>query len=354
MFYVLVSTIVSTLVITTYHKALGLIFASLTIPSYCPVYEHVEAFLSDAYAGRQMEMDTESRITIARNATSWFWYRGSLLGVGCYVEDAGRSMERNRLIYMWALRRSTLEHFVTAQRARHGLTDVVKVGTCGAYNWHVTTYPMRSISSILAPAPIAAMLDDARQFSMAQQRYADLGIPYRRGYLLVGPPGTGKSSCALGLAGALNRQLCFVSLTGKHANDTWLLDMITSAPVGSVVLIDDFDRFAPSSTNDVTVAGVLNALDGVVAQTGKIVVLVANDISKIPAAILRPGRIDRQFVFGLTDTQDATALFERFHGATHADDFAANFPGPRSAAAIVSHLMRYDSAHAAATHAADI
>jgi hypothetical protein len=351
-FYVLVSTIVSTIVITTYHKALGQVFATLTIPSYCPVYEHVEAFLSHAYAGRQMEMDTESRITIARNATSWFWYHGSLVGVSCQVEDAGR-MERNRLIYMWALRRSTLEHFVTAQRMQHGLTDVVKVGTCGAYNWHVTTYPMRSISSILAPAPIAAMLDDARQFAMAKQRYADLGIPYRRGYLLIGPPGTGKSSCALGLAGALNRQLCFLSLTGKHANDTWLLDMITSAPLGSVVLIDDFDRFTPSSTG-VTVAGLLNALDGVVAQTGKIVVLVANDITKIPDAILRPGRIDRQFVFELTETQDATALFERFHGATHAGEFAANFPGPRSAAAIVSHLMRYDSALAAATHAAEI
>lgn len=353
MLYVLISTIVSTLVITTYHKALGLVFASLTIPSYCPIYEHVEAFLSSAYAGRQMEMDSESRITIARNATSWMWYEGSLLGISCHVEDVGR-VDRARLIYIWALRRATLEHFVHAQRARHGLADVVKVGTCGAYNWHVTTYPMRTVESILAPAPIAAMLDDARKFSTAQQRYADLGIPYRRGYLLIGPPGTGKSSCALCLAGALKRQLCFLSLTGKHANDNWLLDMITTTPTGSVVLFDDFDRFVPSSTSDVTMTGLLNALDGVVAQTGKIIVLVANDISAIPDALLRPGRIDRKFEFELTGTEDATALFDRFHGSTHASQFAGNFPGQRSGAAIVSHLMRYESANDAAIYATDM
>lgn len=345
MLYVLWTTIVFAL----YHRALGMVFASLLVPSYSPIYEHIDAYLAEAYAGRQMELDGESRITIARNATSWLWYRGQPLGISCRVED-GR-IERSRMYHLWALRRATLERFVDELRARHGLGDVVQVRTGGAYDWHARACPVRSFESILAPAPIAAMLDDARRFGAARERYAELGIPYRRGYLLVGPPGTGKSSCALCLAGALKRPLCFMSLTGKQATDDWLVDMLSRAPSGAVVLIDDFDRFVPSVTSAVTLAGLLNALDGVVAQTDKIMVLAANDVTTVPEALLRPGRIDRRFTFELTGVDDATALFERFHGAAHAERFARHFPGPRSAAAIVAHLIRYESAIEAAVYA---
>jgi len=348
MFY----AIFHTFLFSMYYKILGMMFACLTVPAYCPIYEHIETYMSGIYSGRQIEIDDESRITIARNTTSWIWYNGYLLGICSNFED--NSVGRTRKYFIWAFRRSTLEMFVNDLHKKHSIVDVVQVRTCGSYDWNTKQCPIRTISSILAPAPIKEMIDDAQQFINTKERYAYLGIPYRRGYLLEGPPGTGKSSCALCLAGVLKRPLCFMSLTNKNANDEWLIDMLSRAPIGAIILIDDYDRFVPSHTGGITIAGLLNALDGVIAQTGKIIILVANDISMIPDAVLRPGRIDRRFTFGLTDTSEAAELFERFHGSEHKTTFAKNFLSPRSASAIVAHLMRYECAFEAAKNAGSI
>jgi len=192
---------------------LGMIFASLTVPSYCPIYEHIETYMSGIYSGRQIEIDDESRITIARNTTSWIWYNGFLLGVFSNFEE--NSVGRTRKYFIWAFRRSTLEMFVNDLHKKHSIVDVVQVRTCGSYDWNTKLCPIRSISSILAPAPIKEMIDDAQQFINTKERYAYLGIPYRRGYLLEGPPGTGKSSCALCLAGVLKRPLVLCLLHTK-------------------------------------------------------------------------------------------------------------------------------------------
>ncbi len=349
MFYMMFHTFIFSL----YYRMLGMLFASLIVPSYCPIYEHIETYMTGIYTGRQMEIDDESRITIARNATSWIWYQGYLLGVCFNVED--NSPGRTRKFLIWALRRTTIENFVNNLHKKHGITDVVQVRTCGAYDWHVKQCPVRPVISVLAPAPIKAIIEDAQQFINSRQRYTDLGIPYRRGYLLYGLPGTGKTTCAYVLSSELKRPLCFLSLTNRNANDDWLIDILTRAPEGAIILIDDYDRFVPSTTNEgITIAGLLNALDGIVAQTGKIVILVANDISSIPDAILRPGRIDRRFLFTLTETSDASSLFERFHGTEHKELFIENFKSPRSAASIVAHLMRYESGIEAAETAGAI
>jgi len=346
MFYLLLHTVA----ISFYYKAIGLVFACLTVPYYCTVYEHVEAYMASVYTGRQIEIDDESRITIARNATTWLFYKGYILGITCNLEESTTG-GRSRKYFIWALRRSTLELFINDLYKKHNVVDVVQVRTCSTYDWAIKQTPLRPVESILPPAPIKDMIADAEHFINARERYAYLGIPYRRGYLLEGFPGTGKSSCALCLAGVLKRPLCFMSLTNKNATDEWLNEMISRVPVGGIILIDDYDRFEPSTNGGVTIGGLLNVLDGVVAQTGKIIILAANETKHIPEALLRPGRIDRRFTFGLTETAQAVELFERFHGKEYRELFIENFPSPRSASAIVSHLMRYEDAQEAAANA---
>jgi chaperone BCS1 len=60
----------------------------------------------------------------------------------------------------------------------------------------------------------------------------------------------------------------------------------------------------PGSSSDgnsggITFSGLLNALDGVAAQEGKVLVMTTNHVERLDPALVRPGRIDIRCYFGL-------------------------------------------------------
>mmetsp|Transcript_28757 Transcript_28757/g.92791 ORF Transcript_28757/g.92791 Transcript_28757/m.92791 type:complete len:328 (+) Transcript_28757:203-1186(+) len=70
--------------------------------------------------------------------------------------------------------------------------------------WNLTSSRMSRPLSTVLTWPLdrsGAVLDDCKRFLEAEQWYASRGIPWRRGYLLHGPPGTGKTSLVSALAG---------------------------------------------------------------------------------------------------------------------------------------------------------
>lgn len=67
------------------------------------------------------------------------------------------------------------------------------------------------------------------------------GIPYRRGYLLHGPPGSGKSSFIQALAGSLSYDICLLNLSERGLADDKLIHLLSNTPERSVVLIEDVD-----------------------------------------------------------------------------------------------------------------
>ena len=77
-------------------------------------------------------------------------------------------------------------------------------------------------------------------------RYADRGIPYRRGYLLHGPPGSGKSSFILALAGHLSYNICILNLAERGLTDDRLALALSCVPPNSLILLEDIDAAFPS------------------------------------------------------------------------------------------------------------
>lgn len=67
------------------------------------------------------------------------------------------------------------------------------------------------------------------------------GIPYRRGYLLHGPPGCGKSSFITALAGELEFGICVLNLSERGLSDDRLNHLLSIAPQNSIILLEDID-----------------------------------------------------------------------------------------------------------------
>jgi mitochondrial chaperone BCS1 len=179
--------------------------------------------------------------------------------------------------------------------------------------------PRRALDSVVLDEGVATLLhDDIHEFFGRREWYAQMGIPWRRGYLLYGPPGTGKTSAAYALAGELRLKLCALSLTNPKLNDNVMADLLQRTPPRSLILIEDIDAFfhareKQDTRMQISFSGLLNALDGVGAQEGRIIVLTTNHREKLDAALIRPGRIDLEIELGNATPSQLRGLMTRFH-----------------------------------------
>ncbi|KAF9436988.1 hypothetical protein BGZ76_002343 [Entomortierella beljakovae] len=183
-----------------------------------------------------------------------------------------------------------------------------------------TRSPRAFHSVILADGLKEELLNDITMFRNSSQWYHDRGVPYRRGYLLHGPPGTGKTSFIVALAGHLRMSVCIVNLGISGLNDQQLDQLLNNAPRNSILLMEDVDAAlvkrkagkAQSGSNNVTLSGILNALDGITAQEGSVVFMTTNHIRKLAPALIRPGRCDRKMLFDYADEHQIKGMFLKF------------------------------------------
>merc|ERR1712029_1121609 len=85
------------------------------------------------------------------------------------------------------------------------------------------------------------IVDDVKDFIDSVNWYRDRGIPYRRGYLLHGPPGCGKTSFITALAGELEYSICVLNLSDRSMSDDRLQHRLADAPENSIILLEDID-----------------------------------------------------------------------------------------------------------------
>lgn len=198
--------------------------------------------------------------------------------------------------------------------------------------------PLRSV--VLDDGVTDRILRDCREFIQNPQWYADRGIPYRRGYLLYGPPGCGKSSFITALAGEIEFGICLLNLSERGLTDDRLNHLMNVAPQQSIILLEDIDaafisredtktqKAAFEGLNRVTFSGLLNCLDGVASTEARIVFMTTNYLDRLDPALIRPGRVDVKEYVGYCTRHQLEQMFMRFYageeGAKNAKVFADN------------------------------
>ncbi|KAJ2758136.1 Complex III assembly protein translocase and chaperone, partial [Coemansia nantahalensis] len=165
---------------------------------------------------------------------------------------------------------------------------------------------------------------DVRDFIANGKWYDDRGIPYRRGYLLHGPPGSGKTSFIKALAGELGYNICILNLSERGLTDDRLGHLLTVAPERSLLLLEDIDAAfgrarqlsdqAAYQQSMVTFSGLLNALDGVASSDERIIFMTTNHIERLDPALVRPGRVDVKVLLGNASAHQIRCMFVRFYG----------------------------------------
>ncbi|KAH7136241.1 BCS1 N terminal-domain-containing protein [Dactylonectria macrodidyma] len=166
--------------------------------------------------------------------------------------------------------------------------------------------------------------------------YANRGVPYRRGYLFSGPPGTGKTSLTLAAAGLMGLDIYMISLNSPRLSEDSLATLFRNLPRTCLVLLEDIDATGLTHKRSrdaaadgpqggrrrekISLSGLLNVIDGVGAQEGRVLVMTSNHTEDIDPALLRPGRVDFSVKFGLATSDTITQLFTQMYTQTPSEE----------------------------------
>ncbi len=151
------------------------------------------------------------------------------------------------------------------------------------------------------------------------ERYINLGAKIPKGLLLVGPPGTGKTLLAKAVAGEAD--VPFVSVSGSSFIEMFVgvgasrvRDLFENAKkeAPAIVFIDEIDAIGKSRAAGAMMGGndereqtlnqLLAEMDGFGTESSPVIVLAATNRPEVlDAALLRPGRFDRQVLVDKPD-----------------------------------------------------
>ncbi|GMI66062.1 hypothetical protein HRI_000275500 [Hibiscus trionum] len=228
------------------------------------------------------------------------------------IDMAKRLKDRNRLV-----------KFHTIRRERWS-SNAVKLD-------HPMTFDTLALDGDLKNT----IMEDLDSFINGKEYYKKIGKVWKRGYLLHGPPGTGKSSLIAAMANHLNFDIYSMNLSAVNS-DSALEYLLLHVSNRSILVIEDIDctiklqnREAGEQTvnyphGQVTLSGLLNAIDGLLSCCGdeRIIVFTTNYKDKIDHALLRAGRMDKHICLSYCTVSTFKQLAANYLGISNHELFS--------------------------------
>ena len=236
----------------------------------------------------------------------------------------------------------------------------------------VVSRPARDIRTVVLKRDVKRrLLRDINEYLHPRTRrwYANRGLPYRRGFLFSGAPGSGKTSLTVALAGVFGLDIYVLSLLDPLLTEGQLMRLFSEIPNRCIVLLEDVDvaglgkrsntsgqpqrspgvsseaqRALNSPTGgfggepksaagtNVSLSALLNAIDGVASSEGRVLIMTTNSPESLDRALVRPGRVDMHVAFELPAREEIEALFISIYHDPDVLDSEKGKGAPRSEA----------------------
>jgi hypothetical protein len=207
------------------------------------------------------------------------------------------------------------------------------------------------------------IVDRIRRFINDEQHYRKKGIPYTLGFLFHGTPGCGKTSTIKAIANIFNRHIIEIQLsrikTCRELKEIFCSNLINEIYVPTnkkIIVLEDIDcmsdvvlerdgicennnKYLYKNNNDnnnknnnnnndeygpphkenedkLTLSYILNLIDGLNEQNGRVIIMTTNHPDKLDKALIRPGRIDIQIHFQKCNSNIIKEIVEFYYEET--------------------------------------
>ncbi|KAL3537279.1 hypothetical protein ACH5RR_000645 [Cinchona calisaya] len=353
-------------------------FAYFEIPEfngYCGVdvndlYRHVNLYLNSVNPSSSCRRLTLSRskssnriaFTVAPNHTVHDTFNGHSLSWTHHLETVQDSIEEKRSFtlklpkrHRLALLSPYLQHVTTKAEEFERVSRERRLFTNnghGSYESGWSSVPFRHPSTFetlaLEPDLKKQLMDDLKAFSEGKEFYQQIGRAWKRGYLLHGPPGSGKSSLIAAMANFLCYDVYDLELS-KVSDNSELRALLIQTQNRSIIVIEDIDCsidltgdrlmktrreslvHKKSRRNDnhrgivyngdedngrVTLSGLLNFTDGLWSCCGeeRVIIFTTNHMDNVDPALIRCGRMDVHVSLGTCGMHAFKALVNNYLG----------------------------------------
>jgi len=214
--------------------------------------------------------------------------------------------------------------FVWMQRRAMGQAgSIMSIGRSRAKNYNADK-PATTFADVAGYDGVKQEIREVVDFLRMPENFKEIGARVPKGVLLVGPPGTGKTLFARAVAGEAG--VGFLSVTGSDFMEMFVgvgasrvRDLFQQArKMGrAIIFVDEIDSIGRKrgaglggghDEREQTLNQLLAEMDGFETSEGVIVMAATNRPDILDAALLRPGRFDRQVIMPLPECEERLAI----------------------------------------------